>query len=237
MLNRPPSDVVPSYHRTRRAAPADAAVTGRMPTKTIRATSATRRTPFASSPPFLCTWRFPSAGSAEPSDASEPSVFDSGAQIPSVRCCTSLRPPARRAARAPGAPRDWGGGCEAGGCAAPKSSPDVLMPTAKTSFVTSVEDVEVIVHESEELPDDHPVVKATPELFAGSKGERRGRDDPRRDHCSQSTRCGVRTKRPSGVSGATHLRPAKGRPAASAGASDHLRPEASTTMWNVRSVA
>ena len=35
------------------------------------------------------------------SDPSEASVLDYGAQSSSVQCCTSLRPPARRAARVP----------------------------------------------------------------------------------------------------------------------------------------
>ncbi|MGA9159592.1 MAG: hypothetical protein WB297_01835 [Actinomycetota bacterium] len=42
------------------------------------------------------------------------------------------------------------------------------MPTATDSFVTSVDDVEVIVHAGDELPDDDPVVKANPELFGAA---------------------------------------------------------------------
>jgi len=40
------------------------------------------------------------------------------------------------------------------------------MATATTSFATTVDDVEIIVHAGEELPDDHPAVEANPELFA-----------------------------------------------------------------------
>ena len=39
------------------------------------------------------------------------------------------------------------------------------MARATTSFATSVDDEEIIVHAGEELPDDHPAVKALPELF------------------------------------------------------------------------
>ena len=43
------------------------------------------------------------------------------------------------------------------------------MATATISFLTTVDDLEVIVHAGDELPDDHPAVKAYPEAFGAQK--------------------------------------------------------------------